>query len=423
LRRLLALPLFASLRYPDYRTLWLGNAFSGIAYWAMMVGRGWLVYQLSGSSFWVGLATFATMFPTVLVTPLGGVLADRFSRRDLALIAPTASCIVTLALACLALLDLIQPWHVVTLSVLSGVIRPLGMPSLQALMVNLVPTQSILNAVALSSLMRDGSRFLGPALASPLLALTGVNGVFLAASLLYALSFLQIWRVKAVSKGGAAREAGILSNLHEGVSYVREHPAVATIFLLVGFHCALTMAYDALLPLFAEDVLHAGEAVYGYLFMAIGGGGLLANLWLAGITGLPERGRLFLATMLFSGLALVALSRSPSLALALSMAVLLGVGTEMFMSLSQAFLQTVVPDGLRGRITGFYLMSAIGLMSWANLAWGYLGDRLGAPPIFLVTGLLFLLIALSAVAVRPDLRALIRSGVLAQPAFAPSSPR
>ena len=153
------LPHFAALRHRDFRSTWLANMFSGGGERTFIVASTWLVLQKSDSSGWVGIVTFSSMLPFLVVSPIGGLMADRFDRRNLALVMYAASSINMAALAALALADSVQLWHVATLAFSGGVIMTVREPTIDALIPNQVPREDLLNAISLNATMRAFSAY------------------------------------------------------------------------------------------------------------------------------------------------------------------------------------------------------------------------------------------------------------------------
>ena len=149
--------------------------FSGSAMWTFFVASAWLVLDRSDSSGWVGVITFSSMLPFLLVSPIAGLMADRFDRRNLALAALVARAINGSVLAVLALLRLIQLWHVAVLAFTGGVLRAVQEPVIQALIPNQVPREDLLNAFTLNGATRHGARFFGLLVAAPLMAVDAIG--------------------------------------------------------------------------------------------------------------------------------------------------------------------------------------------------------------------------------------------------------
>ncbi len=382
----------AALSHPDYRTLWSANLAAGAAAWALIVARGWLVYDLSGSSLWVGLVTFAAMIPRVLVTPVSGYLSDRFDRRSVLAAMFALNVGHNLVLAILVVTDTVDIWHLVVLSLVNGSARASQMPAGQALIPNLVPRRLLLNAIALNQVTVHGSRLLGPAAIAPLLATTGVGGAFFLCTGFYLISLFQTLKIRTASTGIIQRGRGIVSNLAEGVVFVYRTPTLRAIMLLALFHCGLTMSFESLLPVLSREELGAEGAGFSYLMMAVGGGALVSVLAVAGVVSEITRGRLFLYLGLLSGLTPAVLAMSSNMPMALAGAAGMGASQAGFMTLTHTMIQSITPDGIRGRVAGVYSVHIGGMMASANLINGGLADMVSVPLLLLVAGAAFVAI-------------------------------
>lgn len=405
-----------AMRHADFRRLFLGNAFASVSLWTLLLGNAWIVYKLSDSSFWVGVTTFASMSP-YLLAPFAGVVADRFERRMLARVARMWSFVTTGLLFALAATDVIAVWMVVGVALLQGIVRALQIASDQALLGNVVPNEDLANGVALTTMAQQGSRAVGPVLAGPLLATIGVQGAYGIAALFAFFSYAAVVRIETRSWGGVESFSHVAESLREGLSYVRHTGPVLALFLLVVFHCTLTMSFDSMLPGFAETELHTASSGFTIMTLGVGIGALLGTFLLSVLTGV-RRGPLFLAMGVASGLSPVMMAMSMSIGPAAVSATLMGLSQAMFMALSAMFLQEVIPDAIRGRVMSLYLMSAGGLMAFANLGFGTLADRTGAPVLFWIPGSLFVAIVFVSIPLVPYLRSVYRTGRIAEPALA-----
>lgn len=399
-----------AMRHADFRALWGGSACSSISLWTLLLGNAWIVYQLSGSSLWVGVSTFASMSPFMLA-PFGGTVADRVERRLLVRATRLGAFATTSTLFLLAATGVIEVWMVVSVALLQGLIRAVEIPADNALLANVVPPSDLANAISLSTTSQHGSRAVGPILAGPLLATVGVAGAYAIAAVFALLAFTSVSRVRASSRGGVASLRAVGVNLRDGLSYVTSTAPVRALFLLVVAHCALTMSYDAMLPGFAQHELHTGASGFTVMIFGVGAGAFLAVATLSLTIG-AHRGMLLFGAGLGSGIAPVLLALSPGLGAAAVAATLMGASQALFMAVVAILLQQVVPDGIRGRVMSLYLMSAGGVMALANLAFGSLADLLGAPTLLLVPGVAFAaVLAISALAAA-QLRIVYRTGAM-----------
>jgi MFS family permease len=384
--------ILASLQHQDYRNLWLANITAGAAHWALIVARGWLVFDLTESSALVGVVTFAAMIPRFVISPFAGLLADRMDRRTLLAWTFGVNLVHNLVLAALTLGGLIQVWHLVALSLVNGSARAAQMPASGSLLPNLVSRERLLNAIALNSATMHGTRLVGPLMIAPLLATTGSGGAFVLSSVLYGLGMVQVLRIRTASRGVVQSDQGVMENLLAGLHYVYRHPLLLPLILLIVAHCALTMSFESLLPVLSSEKLGAEGAGFSYMMMAVGGGALVGVMGLAGVSNERIRGRLLLVSGVVSGLAPIALALSPNLSMALLAAAAMGLSQGSFMTLFTTIVQSIVPDAIRGRVTSVNNLHIGGLMAAFNLVNGSLADYVGAPAILAVAGAAFVLV-------------------------------
>ena len=381
-----------ALEYSDYRKLWLATLCSQSAAWALIVARGALVKDLTGSDGWVAAVTFAAMIPAVAMAPIGGYLADRFDRQTVLRSAYAVNLGQNLLLAVLVVTGLLEVWRpeilLVALSLINGCARATQMPAAQALLPNTVPPERMFNAVALNSATQQGSRFMGPLLILLMLWITGPfldsgrDWVFFLCVGLYVLGLGFVLSIRTVSTGVVRAGAGfrvIGANIWTGVSYLYRNPVIMWLVLLVVGHCAFTMSFESLFPAISVDKLgrEPGDDLlegFSLLMVAYGAPALAMAVTLGGIKSERIRGRMFLVLGTLSGLGPVALGLSPNFALAMCSVSLMGAAQGGFMTLSHGMLQAMAPDAIRGRLLSVYTWHIQGMMAIANLTNGIIAD-------------------------------------------------
>ena len=420
-----------SLQYPDFRRLWYATLSSQSAAWALIVARGTLAKTATDSDLWVGIVTFAAMIPAVFMSPIAGFLADRFDRRTVLAWAYVVNLSHNLLLAVLVvtMVDKIEGWHLVILSLLNGSARTTQQPASQALMANTVPREHLLNAVSLFQVTQHGSRFVGPFLILLILWVTGPwladnqDWVFFLPVALYLVGLGLVSRIRTASTGvvetGAAMGI-VFRNMIAGLRYMYRTPLVLSLILLVVAHCALTMSFESLFPALSVDRLGMEEGAgvlsgFGYLMVGYGAAAFVMALALAGVQSERTRGRLFLWLAILSGLTPIALSISPNLPLAILAVAGMGASQGGFMTLSHAMIQTISPDAIRGRLMGVYTWHIQGFMASFNLLNGGLAgiNGLTAPIILGAGGVGFLMVMAFSFA-RIPLRHIYARGVPAE---------
>ena len=401
----------SSLRQPRYRWLWCSNVAGSAGRWALVLVLSAQLLQVTHSSFWVGLGLFLTQGPVVLVAPFSGALADRFDRRALNVASVSASALTTGLFALLTWLDLMTLPIMLALSLLFGMSFVFQMTLRSTLVASLVPRGRILNAVSLFQVGTQGAQFLGPMLATPVLATRGPAAAWLLCSLLYAAAAVLSTRFgeSRVPDPAVDRGESIGERLRRSLRYLRLRPLAWTAIVAVTLHCSLTMAYQGMLPMFVSIDLGAGTPTYGTLLTLIGMGAVAASLALAHWSDERSRPALFVVSLLGSGLGLAMLGLAPSTTAAYVAGFLAGGTQAMFMSLTLALIQSSVGNDFRGRATSFYQMITLTPMAAFGWGMGGLADVMEPRPLMLAGGALFLL-AMAVYAWRsPWLRGLLRS--------------
>ena len=413
-------PHLAALSYGDYRMTWTANMFAGASMWTFIVASSWFTLSYSDSSSWVGIITFASMIPFLIVSLPGGLMADRIDRRTLAQITLLAGFIVVAILAVLVISGAVQLWHVAALAFLGGAFRAIQEPTIAALVPNQVPQNVLLNAITLNAATRHGARFFGLLIAAPLMAIPsiGVAGVLVLSALLAGVSTLLMARVKTVSSGqgraGQGMVGGALKDMWDGLVYIYTNKPIALIIIIVSLHCALVMSFESIMPVFSRESLGATDgSVLGYLVMGFGAGSLVGTLLLAGVRTEKVKGQLLIWTSLFSGFTPMLLAVSFNVPMGLAASVGMGLSQATLMALTSTYIQTLAPDRLRGRISSLYILHAGGIMAFANLGYGIAADFISAAPILFVTGVIFVALVIALAAAQPILRQIYRTGQVA----------
>lgn len=406
---------FPAFQSRDYRVVWFASGAAAVSLWMLLMARAWLALELSGQGLAVGAVTFAAMAPWALA-PFGGLVADRFDRAHVVIVARLVLCALALGLAALAFAGAITVWQLVLFAAATGVVRAVEMPAETALLPNTVAPDSLLNAITLASLVRFGSRMIGPLAGAPLLAGAGAGWLFVMGAIFYVVSAITLLGLQLRSSGGIDTGAGwratFRAHVQEGVRYIGATPAVRLVIFLVALHCMLAMSFDALLPILARRELAGGEGTFGALLIGVGGGALAGTLLLSFMSPGAIRGRAFATTGVASGLGVIALGLAPTVPLAVAAAAATGAAQASFMALSATLIQGVVPDALRGRVMSLYVMMAAGVMAIMILANGAIADVVSVRPLLIAPAALFIVLLIAWSASAPALRAIYRAGAL-----------
>ena len=353
---------FGALRVAPFRRYWLGSAASVGAFQLLIMGQGWLVYELSGSPLQLGFLGAASSIPTIAAALVGGVIADRVDRRRM-LIATSLSIAVLLAL--LSVLDgsgVVAVWHVLAIAGAIALIVGFDFPSRQAFFPSLITREHMMSAVALNAILWQGSRMFLPALGGVIIALTDTWVIFAAG----AAGFIAMSRVMAGFAPTSAADMPLAvghsgRQFADGIRFIASRRMFSVLMLLTYATTFFGTSFVQLMPAFAR-LLGASEAGYGLLLSATGIGSVTGTLIVAPLQRSPRLGRLLLVSLMCAATVLIAFNicvallpgRMTGYVLALSCAMLATMCTSMFMVTSMTVMQLAVPDGLRGRVMGLY---------------------------------------------------------------------
>jgi MFS family permease len=260
----------------------MGQSFSLIGTWMQHVALSWLVYRLTGSALLLGLIGFISQIPSLVLSPLAGVLADQWDRRRLMIATQVLAMVQAVILTSLVIAGAIRIWEIIVLSAVMGIVNSFDVPIRQAFVVEMVEDRDDLaNAIALNSSMFHGTRLIGPAVAGILIGMVGEGICFLLNALSYLAVIFSLTFMRTTPAPVRTRGRHILPELREGLSYAYGSLPIRSILLLLAFVRVLGLPYVVLLPVFAREILHGGAHTYGFLVTASGAGSLAAALYLA----------------------------------------------------------------------------------------------------------------------------------------------
>lgn len=377
--------MLSALRHRNYRLFFAGQGLSLIGTWLQQVAMSWLVYRMTGSAMLLGVIGFTSQIPSLVLSPIAGVLADRMNRRRILIFTQLLSMAQAFTLAVLVLAGSVAVWHIVVLSIVLGIVNAMDMPVRHSFTVEMVEDRSDLgNAIALNSSIFNGARLIGPSLAGILIATVGEGLCFLINGVSYLAVIAALLAMKLRPGTQVKSDGSIVEDLREGFAYAWRNGPIRAVLLLVVLVSLVGMPYTVLLPVFAGRILHGGAHTYGFLMTASGVGAFTAAVYLA---SLRETGRLcriisYAITTFSIGMALFAVSRSIWLSIPFLFVTGFGVITQL--AASNTILQTVVEEDKRGRIMSLYTMALMGMMPLGSLLAGALADRVGVTSTLLM---------------------------------------
>ena len=381
--------MLAALTYRDFRLLWFGAFTSTIGTWMQKVAQNWLVLSLSGASsaFFLGLDSFLGELPILLLTLVGGVVADRRDRRQLLLASQCMQMATALTLAALVYLDVVQIWHVLALSAITGLAQAFGGPAYQSLIPSLVETRDLPNAIAFNSIQFNLARVIGPLIAGAALAAFGMvicfalNGV----SFLAVIAAILLLHIRHTPTPPTKR---LREELMTGLVFVRKHESLLGLAVL-GFATTF-LGYPLLtfLPLFAKNVFSGDVDLYTHLMAFAGAGAVTGALGVAWLGKFRHMGRVLLLLQCAFGVVIVLFALTRLLWLNEVLLFAAGVCMVMVASMLSSLAQLNAPNEMRGRVMSAYMVAFRGGMPLGSLAGGWIANASSAPSVLVINGVL-----------------------------------
>ena len=341
----------SALRYSNFRWFWLNGATQAMAQGMQFLILGWLVLDITGSSYQLGLVIFAYGVPNLFFAMLGGIIADRANRLKLLISTRLYVTVLIFALGILRITDLLEIWHIYTIVFLLGTIQALNMPARQAIVADLVERDDMMNAVALHTMVNQTGQIIGPAAAGGIIELAGIGPTLLVNAALYLSGIVFLLLIRGLPPQTAARNATFLADLRAGLQFVRSTPVLYTVIGMTLAFALFALSFRQVMPAFAKEVLEIGAGGTGLLLLAVGLGALLGNLILAALGDFRHKARLLMASVLLQSVVLTLFAWSPWFWA--SWIILLFVGATsfgFFVPLVVTLIQLNVPTELLGRV-------------------------------------------------------------------------
>lgn len=383
-----------ALSIPEFRRFWIGALISNSGSWMQNVSVPFVLYDLTGSTAWVGFASFMQFIPAVAFGPLGGSLADRFPRRTVLLLAQTAMAAIALGLWALWASGAAAPWSITALVAMLGAVSGVAIGSWQAFVSELVPRHLLLNAVTLNSAQFNGARAFGPALGGFVLAALGPSGAFAFNALSFVavlVALLSISPRPAAVSDGTDRQS-VLGETVETARYLRDMPGIwacVRIIAAIGF---LGSPVFPFLAVFAEEVFEVGGFRYGLLGAALGIGGVLATPFVAGRGSGMRRSTLARFALAIYAAALVAFAVAPQYALGVGALVVAGGAYLAIASTLNTTIQIQVDEERRGKVLALYVMGLTSSYPLGSLVQGAIADQIGVRAVTAAAGVMLFLV-------------------------------
>jgi MFS family permease len=397
--------LASALTSRNFRLLWLANVLSTSGTWMQKVAQNWLVLTVGGSAFYLGLDAFVGELPILLLTLVGGVIADRHDRRHLLIGSQVVQLSCAFTLAGLVYWDVIRIWHVLALSFTSGIAQAFGGPAYQSILPSLVPKSDLPNAVALNSIQFNLSRILGPLMAGVALAAVGMAACFALNGLSFFVVIAALLMLRVPHQPPSTRRS-LLEEMRTGLVYVRQRPALVELTLLGFLTTFLALPIQTLLPVMARETFGLDVGGYSRLMACSGAGAVLGALVIAWRGRTPHMGRHSLIVGVAVGVLIVAFSASRVLTLSYALLLLVSIALIILTSTSVSLAQLIAPDEMRGRVMSIFMVAFRGGMPLGSLAASSLASSTSAPIALAVCGVLIAVVSVGFLTIGKGVRSL-----------------
>ena len=366
-----------ALAHRDFRLFMVGQLISLIGTWMQSVGQAWLVLELTGSPFRLGMIGTLQFSPMLFLSFPAGAISDRVHKRRLIVGTQTVLMLQALALATLVWSGHVQYWHVAILATIYGIANTFDMPARQAYVADVVGKEDLMNAIALNSAMFNGARVVGPAVAGLLVARWGAAVAFFVNGLSFMAVIIALLAMRHEGPPRPRASQSLVAEIVEGVRYAVGTPRVALVLGLLLTVSLFVINYHVLVPLIARDVLGEGAHGFGLLMAALGVGALTGAVVIAALSLSRPPLLMVVVPALVVSVATLALGGARHFGQAAALLSIIGLSQILFMTSCNTTVQIIVPDELRGRMMSLYAMVFVGMTPIGSFLVGTIAERFG----------------------------------------------
>lgn len=394
---------FSALKHSDFKFLALGSFTSWVGSQMQIVAIIWHVYQLTNSPYSLAIIGFARFIPLIIVSPLAGVIADKFNRKKIILVAQAISMLSAIVLTYLTFANLITPMLIYILLIINSTGSALESPARHSMIPSLVPKESLINALSLNSVMFQVSMVAGPSLAGFLIGSIDIGWVYLINSLSFIAVIVALFFIKSELKSYHSTTSFSFKSLKEGFIFVFTHPLIASTMLL-DFFATFFSSATVLLPIFAKEILSVGPQGLGLLYAAPSLGAIAAGLIFSSFKDLKGQGKILLGAVTFYGLATVLFGVSKNFNWSFFFLALAGAGDAVSAIIRNTIRQLATPDYMRGRMTSVNMIFYMGGPQLGEVEAGFLAGLIGLRQSVVIGGAATILLTIVTYALVPKLR-------------------
>jgi MFS family permease len=385
---------FRAFRNRNYSLFFSGQSISQIGTWMQRTAVSWVIYTMTHSTFMLGLAIFASQFPSFLFSLLGGIVADRHHRYKILLFTQTVSMLQAVLLAILVLTKQYKVWEILSLSVILGIINAFDVPARQPLVHELISDKKELpNAMALNSSMVNLARLIGPALSGIVLQKLGAGICFILNAVSFIAVIISLLLLKLPPYQKPLVKKKITSELSEGFTYLKHTPSISMIILMLTVISLFVLPYDTLLPVFAKVIFKGDAVTFGYIYSFIGIGAIAGTFFLASLKPATNLKIVLLINTIIMGIGLMFFSHVSYFPLAMLFAILSGFGAMSQGTICITIIQVNAAANMRGRVISYLAMAMFGMLPLGSLLIGIISQHIGAPDAMFCQGIMALIIA------------------------------
>jgi MFS family permease len=385
---------FKAFSYRNYRLYFSGQSISLIGTWMQRTAVYWVIYIQTHSAIMLGLAVFATQFPSFVFSPLGGVVSDRYNRYRVMLVTQIASLIQATLLVILVVFTKYAIWEIFALSSILGTINAFDVPARQSMVPQMIDNQKDLpNAIALNSSMANLARMLGPAIAGIVLEKLGAGTCFFINALSFLAVIISLLMMKFSAFIPQVRKKRAFREFREGWQYLGLTPAIGFVILLLACVSLFALPFITVLPIYAKVIFKGNASTFGYLNSAIGLGAVGGAIFLASLKPGSDLKKILFVNLLIFGSALMLFSHMTWLPVALVFAMFAGFGMMSQTTICNTIIQTTVSAEMRGRVLSYFAMAYFGMLPLGGLLIGTASHYFGAPDTLLAEGIAAIIIA------------------------------
>jgi MFS family permease len=397
--------LLRALRHRNFALFASGQAVALVGWWMQSIAQSWLLYRLSGSATLLGVLGFASSLPILVLSPFVGLWSDRVNLQRAMLATQVLEMTQAITLATLALSGVIAAWHVIALAMMMGMFVAVELPVRHAYLVELVGGKEDLpNAVALTSLIANTGRLIGPAIAGLVIAAHGEAACFVVNAISYIAVLVSFMFIRVKPSPRASAHTPVIAGLREGFAYAWRSVPIRLLLGVLAVVSLLATPYMTLMPVLVREVYGGGANVMGFLVGAAGAGALTGTLFLASRANVRGLVRVIAAASIAAGIALTLVSWAGGIHAAVLLLAVVGFGILVTSVSVNMILQTIVDDDKRGRVMSLYTAAFLGISPFGAITAGALADRIGVAATLTLGGIACVLAGLFLAAKRAEIR-------------------